>query len=106
MQDKPGRIEEYKSLALASSNQQRTGRGVSTPGARGVHTPGAARGVNTPGAARGVIANTPINGSAGRDQVTRDEDPTFFFNGSGSTGKILRIRPEIEMKKKIYIYFR
>ena len=93
MQDKPGRIEEYKSLALASSNQQRTGRGVSTPGARGVHTPGAARGVNTPGAARGVIANTPINGSAGRDQVTRDEDPTFFstdpaqlekYSGSGS----------------------
>ena len=69
VQDKPGRVEEYKSLALASSNQHRTGGGLSTPGAgRGVHTPGG-RGVHTPGAGRGVLTNTPINGSAGGDQV-------------------------------------
>ena len=40
---------------------------------------------------------------------TRDEDPTFFFHGSGSGSaekKIqIRIWPEIEMKKKMYLYF-
>ena len=38
----------------------------------------------------------------------RDEDPIFFFHGSGtgSAEKKFRIRPEIEMKKKIYSYFR
>jgi len=32
----------------------------------------------------------------------------MFFHGSGSAGKKIRIRirPEIEMKKKIYLYFR
>ena len=35
-------------------------------------------------------------------------DIFFHGSGSGSAGKIfrIRIRPEIEMKKKIYLYFR
>ena len=38
---------------------------------------------------------------------TRDEDTIFFFQGSGSgtVEKKFQIRPEIEMKKKIYSIF-
>ena len=36
---------------------------------------------------------------------TRDEDPTFFSTDPDPAQlEIFRIRPEIEMKKKIYLY--
>ena len=38
--------------------------------------------------------------------LTRDEDPEFFSTDPAQLKKKFRIRPEIEMKKKIYLYFR